>query len=299
MRADWHYFKNGKEQGPVTFEDLQRLAATGELKETDEVWRQGSAADWTAARNVPDLFAKPVPVPSPLPESVLDPVPTASGANSDNIDDRHSGPEVTQSLAASPNNAGASPLPRFKRKNAFLIGGTGFLVLLIGIFVALAMFRSKEDALYKGKPASFWANQLKDRDADTRKEALFALGELGPDAQMAVQAIVKAMKEVPKGNSEEDYLEAAVIALKKIDREGKKAVPALVQVLKEKDASKRKKRPHSNAPLRSKRNRRKQPQNRRPRQKKRNRKRSKNKRRRRKHRRNRRKKKNRRRQRQN
>lgn len=84
MRADWHYIKNGKEHGPVTFEELQRLAATGELKETDEVWKQGSAADWTAAPNVPGLFDGTVPVTSPVPESVLDPEPSASDLTGDN-----------------------------------------------------------------------------------------------------------------------------------------------------------------------------------------------------------------------
>ena len=62
MQADWHYVKNGKQQGPVAFEVLQRLAASGELKENDEVWWQGSEFDWIAARNVPALFSKAVEI---------------------------------------------------------------------------------------------------------------------------------------------------------------------------------------------------------------------------------------------
>ena len=44
MSDKWHYLMNGTQHGPVPFEELQRLAASGEIKETDRVWQQGSAS---------------------------------------------------------------------------------------------------------------------------------------------------------------------------------------------------------------------------------------------------------------
>ena len=41
--ADWLYNKDGQQFGPVSAEDLKRLAAAGELRPGDLVWKEGMA----------------------------------------------------------------------------------------------------------------------------------------------------------------------------------------------------------------------------------------------------------------
>jgi hypothetical protein len=54
MAEHWYYMQGGKECGPVPIERLRELLASGELKETDEVWKQGSP-DWVPIRRVSTL----------------------------------------------------------------------------------------------------------------------------------------------------------------------------------------------------------------------------------------------------
>ena len=42
MSDNWYYMLGGKETGPVTLGELQFLIASGTLKPTDEVRRQGT-----------------------------------------------------------------------------------------------------------------------------------------------------------------------------------------------------------------------------------------------------------------
>jgi GYF domain 2/Domain of unknown function (DUF4190) len=53
--AEWYYTLNNQQQGPVTLEALQAMAANGQIQRTDLVWRQGMA-NWTAAGEVPGVF---------------------------------------------------------------------------------------------------------------------------------------------------------------------------------------------------------------------------------------------------
>ena len=50
----WFYSQGGAHAGPVTFHDLQRMAARGEIGPDSLVWKSGMA-DWVASRNFPDL----------------------------------------------------------------------------------------------------------------------------------------------------------------------------------------------------------------------------------------------------
>jgi hypothetical protein len=54
--AAWSYQRQGEQFGPVTYEDLQILAADGGLLPTDLVHTQGMSK-WAAAKLVPQLFA--------------------------------------------------------------------------------------------------------------------------------------------------------------------------------------------------------------------------------------------------
>ena len=58
MNADWFYSVGDTRQGPVTEDDLKRLAAEGRLQPSDLVWKDGMA-DWVEARTVPVLFPPP------------------------------------------------------------------------------------------------------------------------------------------------------------------------------------------------------------------------------------------------
>ena len=53
--AEWYYTQSNQQQGPVTLEALQAMAANGQLQRTDLVWRQGMA-NWTVASDVPGVF---------------------------------------------------------------------------------------------------------------------------------------------------------------------------------------------------------------------------------------------------
>jgi hypothetical protein len=44
----WHYAQDGQRKGPVSDDDLRRMAAEGSLKPSDLVWREGMS-DWLPA----------------------------------------------------------------------------------------------------------------------------------------------------------------------------------------------------------------------------------------------------------
>jgi hypothetical protein len=58
MVPEWYYADQGQQQGPVTFADLQGLAAEGRLRPSDLVWKTGWP-NWAAAGTQPGLFAAP------------------------------------------------------------------------------------------------------------------------------------------------------------------------------------------------------------------------------------------------
>jgi hypothetical protein len=54
----WYYSKNGRQLGPVEESELRAKLASGEVAQTDLVWRDGMG-DWRPAGGVPEL-ARPV-----------------------------------------------------------------------------------------------------------------------------------------------------------------------------------------------------------------------------------------------
>ncbi len=61
---EWYFARGNKQMGPVSSADLKRLAAGGEIRPDDLVWREG-LTEWAAARSVRGLFndeGKPVGV---------------------------------------------------------------------------------------------------------------------------------------------------------------------------------------------------------------------------------------------
>lgn len=68
MNADWFYSKDETRLGPVTEDELKRLATDGQLKPSDLVWRDGMP-DWVEARTVSVLYPPKV---EPLPDESRD-----------------------------------------------------------------------------------------------------------------------------------------------------------------------------------------------------------------------------------
>ena len=57
MNPDWFYSVGDSRQGPVTEDELRRLASDGTLKPSDLVWKDGMP-DWVEARTIDALFPR-------------------------------------------------------------------------------------------------------------------------------------------------------------------------------------------------------------------------------------------------
>lgn len=83
----------------------------------------------------------------------------------------------------------------------------------------------KPEAVYQGKPTSFWVRQLRGADAAARREAVQALGAIGVES---VPALVAALNDASA-----DIRTAAADALGRVGPEAKAALPALTATLKD------------------------------------------------------------------
>lgn len=80
MADEWHYAQDGARHGPVSTDELKRLAAEGSLVPTDSIWKAGMP-EWTPASRAKGLFAGPMTPPElpsgetggppPVPPAVL------------------------------------------------------------------------------------------------------------------------------------------------------------------------------------------------------------------------------------
>ena len=55
MARQWFYTLNQRQQGPVSWQELRRLAETGVVNPTDLIWQEGMAA-WIKAGGVEELY---------------------------------------------------------------------------------------------------------------------------------------------------------------------------------------------------------------------------------------------------
>jgi WD40 repeat protein len=88
---NWHYSIGGNQNGPVSFEELKRLAAADQLGPSDLVWREGDN-DWQPAGSVTDLLSagtpqsqdrpQPPPVPSQTQKQSPQATPKRNGKRS-------------------------------------------------------------------------------------------------------------------------------------------------------------------------------------------------------------------------
>ena len=84
--VEWYYARDNKQVGPVSAVDLKQLAAAGQLRPDDLVWREGMT-EWSAARNVRGLFdelaasvATTPAAPAGSPTEAVAPTPVVSAA---------------------------------------------------------------------------------------------------------------------------------------------------------------------------------------------------------------------------
>jgi hypothetical protein len=190
MVAEWFYTEQGQRRGPVTWQQLQQLAAGGQLKPADLVWKNGMA-QWSPASSQAGLFGgAPAPAPPPAaPPAPPAPKPQAPAAPA------WSAPVSTPSQPApttapipppssptpGPQSAPtmAPPGPAAKAgmskgfKLALLAGGAGvvFLVLccgVLGIFVVLPLLSSNEKSWkLEANKALIWERKFsKDEDVE-------------------------------------------------------------------------------------------------------------------------------------
>jgi hypothetical protein len=72
MTDQWYYTSDGQQKGPVGIAELKHLAASGQLRPTDLVWKEGMP-QWTPANYARGLFPEPAAAPyhpaAPQPES--------------------------------------------------------------------------------------------------------------------------------------------------------------------------------------------------------------------------------------
>jgi hypothetical protein len=189
MVPEWFYADHGQQCGPVTFADLQALAAQGRLRPSDLVWKNGWP-DWTAASTQEGLFApapaavpkRPAPVvlepaqPEELAvERALSPAPqqTSEGASSEDLFapapapvPKRRAPVVLEpapeqlaferALARAPQRT--SPGSGFGVLT--LLGAAGLLVVCVGCGVLAAFINAGAASLtaaIKPSPERFWA----------------------------------------------------------------------------------------------------------------------------------------------
>jgi GYF domain 2 len=142
MVPEWYYADQGQQCGPVTFIDLQALAAEGRLRPSDLVWKSGWP-DWVPASTQEGLFAPaPAPVPKRPAPVVLEPARPEQLA-------------FERALSRAPQRTSSgSGFGVFT-----LIGVAGLLVVCVGCGVLAALINAGSTGLkaaIKPSPERFW-----------------------------------------------------------------------------------------------------------------------------------------------
>jgi HEAT repeats len=86
----------------------------------------------------------------------------------------------------------------------------------------------KGEAVYQGKPASFWIGQLQDQDPFFRLEAVQALEHIGPKDNAVVCALARMLKDRNEG-----VRIATALALGRFGPDAASAIPELIGCLKD------------------------------------------------------------------
>jgi hypothetical protein len=125
----WYYAQNGQQLGPVPSEQLQQLAAGGQLQPFDLIWKEGMPS-WVEASTVQGLYQHPGPVPAA-------PRPPAPYADARAADPYRPSPPRRRAAGMS---TGA--------KVAIGVGvGGGLLVVIVVVVLVLTLGRSAGGAV--------------------------------------------------------------------------------------------------------------------------------------------------------
>lgn len=174
MAEMWYYTCEGKQMEPVTDAELKRLAASGMLKPTDMVWKEGMPK-WVRASLTSDLFSDaPISVPeTPAGRNVTPPEKHSdvartgrrdqgSDASRDDVDrprrDRRRDPDRyddededrPRRRRRVVSNPGMDPT----LKVGLILGGSLIGIILIAILIGVT-FRSRDNGWANVKKAAF------------------------------------------------------------------------------------------------------------------------------------------------
>src|SRR5713226_564806 len=109
------------------------------------------------------------------------------------------------------------------------------VVVVFGIALVIPLSRHvllglvTRESFASGMPVRYWAEAMKDPNADTRRQAVGVISRFGPEAAMTVPTLIKILRE------DDELLVRinAAHALAKMGPAAKSAVPALIEALQE------------------------------------------------------------------
>lgn len=88
----------------------------------------------------------------------------------------------------------------------------------------------KREPFERGRPLSYWIDELKDEDAARREEAAATLGCMVPQAKVAVPTLIQVIKD-----DDPKVRQAAIAALSRLGPYAQDSVPALLQVYEDRN----------------------------------------------------------------
>jgi len=139
LTAQWYYGRKGQQLGPITEAQLRQLAASGQLLQTDSVWKKGMA-QWVKAGQIKELFP---PVAKPLPQTASTPRAVATPQSSPPQDQGSDFDTASwTSTDAGPSVKSSTGLHRHKKKrgNSLPWGVIAVGGLIVGIGLATVAF---------------------------------------------------------------------------------------------------------------------------------------------------------------
>jgi hypothetical protein len=99
-QEQWYLARDGKQHGPLSDTEMQKLVELGHLKAADLVWRPGFP-DWRLATTVfPSLAQKPEPAPAPQPAPTPGATQQTAAAPSPSVQPTQPAPQTTARPAA-------------------------------------------------------------------------------------------------------------------------------------------------------------------------------------------------------
>ena len=146
MADNWHYGRKGHQFGPVTDAQLRQLAASGQLLQTDLVWKKGMP-QWVKAGQIKGLFPPtrtPVQKHDKTPQ-VPPPKEQEQGFDIETL--TASAPSATLSSPSSAKHSPSPPLNTKKKRNPlfWLVVLCGSVIAAAGLVMAFSPFGKSGD----------------------------------------------------------------------------------------------------------------------------------------------------------